>query len=75
MPIFGNMSGPENERFVCFFLAVVLLFLWMHYSDVLASALAPQEGSKVSVHFHHCHRVSDRFRAPHSSKGTCDAFL
>ncbi len=39
---FGRMGSPENERWACFFLAVVLLFLWMHYSAAARpSALAP----------------------------------
>ncbi len=45
------MGGPENEWWDCIFLALVLLFLWMHYSAALPSALAPKKDPKFLYFF------------------------
>ncbi len=34
------MGVTENEGWVCFFFALVFLFLWMHYSAAVFCALA-----------------------------------
>ncbi len=45
------MGGPENERRVRFFLALVLLFLWMHYTAAPPVLMQPKKDPKFMYFF------------------------